>query len=154
MVFAVILYVGKDLGLNTAMVPLGSCTMKLNAVSEMAPVTWSSVSNMHPFAPEWQTKGYQVCASLAALWALVSMYVIRCSLCLSINMCSFRIELCLTAELSFQNTSVRFHQATWNFVDVGVVLSCPVLRPYRCMSTKFIWVARADLCVKVVTPFI
>ena len=54
--------VGKDLGLQTAMIPLGSCTMKLNAASEMIPVTWKSVGGLHPFAPESQTKGYkQLC---------------------------------------------------------------------------------------------
>lgn len=48
----------KDLSLCTAMIPLGSCTMKLNATSEMIPVTWPKVGNMHPFAPVEQTKGY------------------------------------------------------------------------------------------------
>lgn len=48
----------KDLSLATAMIPLGSCTMKLNATSEMIPVTWDVVGRMHPFAPESQTKGY------------------------------------------------------------------------------------------------
>eukprot|EP00485_Elphidium_margaritaceum_P004012 CAMPEP_0202687720 /NCGR_PEP_ID=MMETSP1385-20130828/3362_1 /ASSEMBLY_ACC=CAM_ASM_000861 /TAXON_ID=933848 /ORGANISM="Elphidium margaritaceum" /LENGTH=1027 /DNA_ID=CAMNT_0049342559 /DNA_START=74 /DNA_END=3157 /DNA_ORIENTATION=- len=49
----------KDLGLNTAMMPLGSCTMKLNSASAMRPVTWNTVNNVHPFAPHDQTKGYQ-----------------------------------------------------------------------------------------------
>jgi glycine dehydrogenase len=49
----------KDLSLCTAMIPLGSCTMKLNATSEMIPVTWPEVGNIHPFAPESQTKGYE-----------------------------------------------------------------------------------------------
>ena len=48
----------KDLSLSTSMIPLGSCTMKLNATSEMLPVTWSKVCNIHPFAPQDQTKGY------------------------------------------------------------------------------------------------
>ncbi|MGJ3252878.1 MAG: aminomethyl-transferring glycine dehydrogenase, partial [Elainellaceae cyanobacterium] len=50
---------GKDLSLTTAMIPLGSCTMKLNATSEMLPVTWSEFANIHPFAPLEQTEGYQ-----------------------------------------------------------------------------------------------
>nr|WP_081609102.1 aminomethyl-transferring glycine dehydrogenase [Richelia intracellularis] len=50
----------KDLSLTTSMIPLGSCTMKLNATSEMMPVTWPEFSNIHPFAPQSQTKGYQV----------------------------------------------------------------------------------------------
>ena len=48
----------KDVGLDTSMIPLGSCTMKLNAASEMIPVTWPEFSEMHPFAPVEQAKGY------------------------------------------------------------------------------------------------
>ncbi len=49
----------KDLSLNTSMIPLGSCTMKLNPTSAMRPVTWAEVGRMHPFAPSDQTEGYQ-----------------------------------------------------------------------------------------------
>jgi glycine dehydrogenase len=49
----------KDIGLDTAMIPLGSCTMKLNAAAEMMPVTWAEFSKMHPFAPKAQAAGYQ-----------------------------------------------------------------------------------------------
>jgi glycine dehydrogenase len=49
----------KDLSLVHSMIPLGSCTMKLNATSEMLPVTWPEFSRLHPFAPVEQTKGYQ-----------------------------------------------------------------------------------------------
>ena len=49
----------KDLSLVHSMIPLGSCTMKLNATSEMLPVTWPEFSRLHPFAPADQTKGYQ-----------------------------------------------------------------------------------------------
>ncbi|MEE9189988.1 MAG: aminomethyl-transferring glycine dehydrogenase [Candidatus Neomarinimicrobiota bacterium] len=49
----------KDLALNTSMIPLGSCTMKLNATAEMIPVTWGELSDQHPFAPVSQSKGYQ-----------------------------------------------------------------------------------------------
>jgi glycine dehydrogenase len=49
----------KDVGLDTSMIPLGSCTMKLNAASEMLPVTWSQFSRMHPFAPTAQAAGYR-----------------------------------------------------------------------------------------------
>lgn len=48
----------RDLALNESMIALGSCTMKLNATSEMIPLSWPEVSNMHPFAPEDQTHGY------------------------------------------------------------------------------------------------
>ncbi len=49
----------KDLALDKSMIPLGSCTMKLNATSEMIPITWPEFSNIHPFAPAAQTRGYQ-----------------------------------------------------------------------------------------------
>ena len=49
----------KDIALDRAMIPLGSCTMKLNATTEMQPVTWREFSHMHPFAPLDQTQGYQ-----------------------------------------------------------------------------------------------
>ena len=49
----------KDLSLNTSMISLGSCTMKLNAATEMIPVSWNEFSRIHPFAPANQTKGYQ-----------------------------------------------------------------------------------------------
>ncbi|HBO78464.1 MAG TPA: glycine dehydrogenase (aminomethyl-transferring) [Cupriavidus sp.] len=49
----------KDLALDRTMIPLGSCTMKLNATSEMIPVTWPEFSNIHPFAPLDQTVGYR-----------------------------------------------------------------------------------------------
>ncbi|HMP89574.1 MAG TPA: aminomethyl-transferring glycine dehydrogenase [Kiritimatiellia bacterium] len=48
----------KDLGLNDAMIPLGSCTMKLNAAAEMLPITWPEFGKLHPFAPLEQTRGY------------------------------------------------------------------------------------------------
>ena len=48
----------KDLSLNFSMIPLGSCTMKLNSVTEMEAVTWPEFSNLHPFAPEDQALGY------------------------------------------------------------------------------------------------
>lgn len=49
----------KDLALDRTMIPLGSCTMKLNAASEMIPVTWAEFGNLHPFAPAEQSVGYQ-----------------------------------------------------------------------------------------------
>ncbi|MBI3558491.1 MAG: aminomethyl-transferring glycine dehydrogenase, partial [Deltaproteobacteria bacterium] len=50
----------RDLSLTTSMIPLGSCTMKLNATAEMYPVTWPEFGAIHPFAPLEQTKGYQM----------------------------------------------------------------------------------------------
>ena len=49
----------KDIALDRAMIPLGSCTMKLNATAEMLPITWPEFANIHPFAPAGQTQGYQ-----------------------------------------------------------------------------------------------
>jgi glycine dehydrogenase len=49
---------GRDLSLAHSMIPLGSCTMKLNATSEMIPVTWPEFANIHPFAPDTQWRGY------------------------------------------------------------------------------------------------
>ncbi|MBS1175289.1 MAG: gcvP [Burkholderiaceae bacterium] len=49
----------KDLALDRSMIPLGSCTMKLNATSEMLPITWSEFANIHPYAPTAQTAGYR-----------------------------------------------------------------------------------------------
>ena len=48
----------KDLSLTHAMISLGSCTMKLNATTEMIPVTWPEFSDLHPFAPAEQAEGY------------------------------------------------------------------------------------------------
>ncbi len=48
----------KDLALDRSMIPLGSCTMKLNATSEMIPITWPEFANLHPFAPAEQLQGY------------------------------------------------------------------------------------------------
>ncbi|MCY1127701.1 aminomethyl-transferring glycine dehydrogenase [Frigidibacter sp. RF13] len=48
----------RDLALDRAMIPLGSCTMKLNAAAEMMPITWPEFSNLHPFAPADQAEGY------------------------------------------------------------------------------------------------
>ena len=50
----------KDIALDRAMIPLGSCTMKLNATSEMIPVGWEEFSNIHPYAPNDQTGGYKI----------------------------------------------------------------------------------------------
>jgi len=57
----------KDIGLDVSMIALGSCTMKLNAASEMYPVTWTEFSRLHPFVPADQAEGYaQICRELEA----------------------------------------------------------------------------------------
>ncbi len=58
----------KDLSLTTSMIPLGSCTMKLNASSEMLPISWPEFASMHPYAPESQTLGYQELTSSLGRW--------------------------------------------------------------------------------------
>jgi glycine dehydrogenase len=58
----------RDLSLTTSMIPLGSCTMKLNATCEMFPVSWPEFSRIHPFAPLSQTQGYQVLFEQLEKW--------------------------------------------------------------------------------------
>ncbi|WP_120994297.1 aminomethyl-transferring glycine dehydrogenase [Stutzerimonas urumqiensis] len=58
----------KDLALNQAMIPLGSCTMKLNATSEMIPITWPEFANLHPFAPLEQAQGYAAMIGELEAW--------------------------------------------------------------------------------------
>jgi glycine dehydrogenase len=58
----------KDLSLAQAMIPLGSCTMKLNATAEMLPVTWPEFGQIHPFAPVSQTKGYAILCDELEQW--------------------------------------------------------------------------------------
>ena len=58
----------KDLSMVHSMISLGSCTMKLNATSEMIPVTWPELGNMHPFAPASQTLGYQEMIATLENW--------------------------------------------------------------------------------------
>ena len=58
----------KDLSLNQAMIPLGSCTMKLNATSEMIPITWPEFANLHPFAPVEQAQGYKAMIDELDAW--------------------------------------------------------------------------------------
>ncbi len=58
----------KDLSLTHSMIPLGSCTMKLNASTEMYPITWPELSAIHPFAPQNQTEGYRVLFGQLEKW--------------------------------------------------------------------------------------
>ena len=58
----------KDLSLTTSMIPLGSCTMKLNATSEMIPVTWPQIGGLHPFAPAEQWGGYRALFERLEAW--------------------------------------------------------------------------------------
>jgi glycine dehydrogenase len=58
----------KDLALDRTMIPLGSCTMKLNATSEMIPITWPEFANVHPFAPADQLEGYRLLDEQLRAW--------------------------------------------------------------------------------------
>ena len=58
----------KDVALDRSMIPLGSCTMKLNAASEMEPITWPSLANIHPFAPLNQSKGWKEIVTQLQEW--------------------------------------------------------------------------------------
>jgi glycine dehydrogenase len=58
----------RDLALDRAMIPLGSCTMKLNATSEMIPLTWPEFGSLHPFAPREQAKGYHTLFERLEQW--------------------------------------------------------------------------------------
>ena len=63
----------RDLSLTTSMIPLGSCTMKLNATAEMFPISWPEISKVHPFAPSDQTTGYtEICKQLEEWLAEIS----------------------------------------------------------------------------------
>ena len=65
----------RDLALDRCMIPLGSCTMKLNATAEMMPLTWPGFANLHPFAPEEQAQGYTAMISeLAAMLREITGY--------------------------------------------------------------------------------
>ena len=70
----------KDLALNTSMISLGSCTMKLNAATEMIPVSWPAFSTMHPFAPSSQTLGYQEIAKELSAYLCETTGFTACSL--------------------------------------------------------------------------
>ena len=70
----------KDLSLNTSMISLGSCTMKLNAATEMIPVSWPAFSSLHPFAPNHQTLGYQEIAKELSAYLCETTGFTACSL--------------------------------------------------------------------------
>ena len=70
----------KDISLTHSMIPLGSCTMKLNAAAEMLPLSWSELTDVHPFAPTWQTEGYnQILSELEHDLCVITGFN-RCSL--------------------------------------------------------------------------
>jgi glycine dehydrogenase len=70
----------RDLSLATSMIPLGSCTMKLNATAEMVPLSWPGFSSLHPFAPVEQTEGYQTLFKTLERWLCEITGFAACSL--------------------------------------------------------------------------
>lgn len=69
----------KDLALNQAMIPLGSCTMKLNSAAEMIPITWPEFAELHPFCPPEQAAGYQTMIAQLSQWlAQITGYDAMC----------------------------------------------------------------------------
>ena len=70
----------RDLSLTTSMIPLGSCTMKLNGTAEMLPITWPELSRLHPFAPLSQTRGYQIIFRQIEDWLCAITGFFACSL--------------------------------------------------------------------------
>jgi glycine dehydrogenase len=95
----------KDLSLNTSMITLGSCTMKLNAATEMIPVSWPEFSSIHPFAPASQTKGYlQIIDEL-------SQYL--CSIT-GFDACSLQPNSGANGEFAGLLTIMGFHKANGN----------------------------------------
>jgi len=70
----------RDLSLTTSMIPLGSCTMKLNGAAEMLPVSWPAFARLHPFAPLPQTRGYQILFRQLEEWLAEISGLAGCSL--------------------------------------------------------------------------
>ena len=70
----------KDLSLNTSMISLGSCTMKLNAAAEMMPISWPEFNTIHPFAPKNQTRGYYQLFESLSKWLVDITGLHSCSL--------------------------------------------------------------------------
>ena len=75
----------KDIALDRAMIPLGSCTMKLNATSKMMPVSWPEFSNIHPFAPVEQVEGYMALTSKKCSLLSLGMMLYLCSQMLALR---------------------------------------------------------------------
>src|SRR5690606_3790733 len=92
----------KDLSLNTSMISLGSCTMKLNAATEMIPLSWSHWSKIHPFAPASQTQGYaQLTRELSRFLAEITAF----------DACSLQPNSGAQGEYAGLLTIRRYHQS-------------------------------------------
>jgi glycine dehydrogenase len=95
----------KDLALNTSMISLGSCTMKLNAATEMMPVSWPEFAEMHPFAPANQTKGYaQIIDELSEYLNIITGF----------DACSLQPNSGAQGEYAGLLTIMAYHKANGN----------------------------------------
>ncbi len=95
----------KDLSLNNSMISLGSCTMKLNAATEMIPVSWSEFGGMHPFVPANQTEGYQqIIDELAAYLCTITGF----------DACSLQPNSGAQGEYAGLLTIMAYHKANGN----------------------------------------
>ena len=88
----------KDLAMNHSMIPLGSCTMKLNATAEMSPLSWPEFGSMHPFVPLDQAAGYQQMIAVQ-----VQMIVTNRILVYSISFFFLAILTTMTMQLLIQH---------------------------------------------------
>lgn len=95
----------KDLALNTSMISLGSCTMKLNAATEMIPVSWPEFSSIHPFVPKEQAAGYQIIIDE------LSDYL---SIITGFDACSLQPNSGAQGEFAGLNTIMNYHIANGN----------------------------------------
>lgn len=83
----------RDLSLCHSMIALGSCTMKLNASTEMIPVTWPELANLHPYVPLDQAQGYQ---EMFKVWGCVLVCWCACARCVACVLCwSVEIGICV-----------------------------------------------------------
>lgn len=95
----------RDLSLVTSMIPLGSCTMKLNAATEMIPVSWPGFAQIHPFVPADQAKGYQqIVTSLSEYLCVITGF----------DACSLQPNSGAQGEFAGLLTIKRYHQANGN----------------------------------------
>ncbi|MDE1192780.1 MAG: aminomethyl-transferring glycine dehydrogenase [Arachidicoccus sp.] len=95
----------KDLALNTSMITLGSCTMKLNAATEMIPVSWPEFSAIHPFAPASQTQGYQfIIDELSKYLSIITGF----------DACSLQPNSGAQGEFAGLNAIMNYHKANGN----------------------------------------
>ncbi|RXK86434.1 aminomethyl-transferring glycine dehydrogenase [Filimonas effusa] len=95
----------KDLSLNTSMISLGSCTMKLNAATEMLPVSWPAFSQLHPFVPADQAKGYQqIIGELSSYLCTITGF----------DACSLQPNSGAQGEYAGLLTIMAYHQAAGN----------------------------------------